>query len=125
MSMDVFLVAGYCLMSLGNVMEHHGARAVESAQRGSLEYVIGVRPQFVRADFAKTDGAPQNADGPMLYLGQAGGIQVLYDCATREVVRKPSTQVQLTSPIGSGRDRVAREVQATRHRQTASATSSR
>lgn len=123
--MVLFLVAGYCLMSLGNAMERLGARAVESAQRDSLEYGIGVRPQYVRAEFAKTDGTPQHADGPMLYLGQAGGIQVLYDCATREVVRKPTTQVQLTSAVGSGEDRIAREVKSTCHRQTTLASVSR
>ncbi|MFI9079609.1 hypothetical protein ACIGW8_24585 [Streptomyces sioyaensis] len=98
------------MISLGNAMERRGARAIESAQRDFLAYVIGVRPLYVRAEFAKTEGTPTHAAGPMLYLGQAGGIQVLYDCAGREVVRKPSTQVQLTSAVGPGQDRIAREV---------------
>ncbi|MEU5303836.1 hypothetical protein ACH4YO_34315 [Streptomyces noursei] len=120
-----FLVAGLCMLSVGDAMKRRGTQAVESAQRDPLTYFIGIRPQYVRANFAKTDGTPAHADGPMLYLGQAGGIQVLYDCATREVVRKPSTQVQLTSRVGSGRDGIAREVQATCHRRTQPATVSR
>ncbi|MFB7630582.1 hypothetical protein ACFC0M_06495 [Streptomyces sp. NPDC056149] len=121
----VFLVASFCMISLGDTMERRGTRAVESAQTDSLAYAIGVRPQYVHADFPNASGTPKHADGPMLYLGQASGIQVLYDCATKEVIRKPSTQVQLTSSVGFGQDHMAWEVQATCHRPAAPATASR
>lgn len=107
----VFFMTALCLISLGDAMEKRGKQTVVSARLGSLEYVLGVRPQYVRADFAEVSGSTEPADGPMLYLGQAGGVHVLYDCASSRVIRKAAAQVQLTSQVGPGQERLAFEVQ--------------
>ncbi|MER6911274.1 hypothetical protein ABT354_06335 [Streptomyces sp. NPDC000594] len=106
----VFLVAGLCMILLGNLTEKHGAQAATSARQNTWTYLLGIRLHYVQADFAKTAGSTSPPDGTMLYLGQSNGVHVLYDCATMAVVRKSATQVQLTNGIGPGRERLARSV---------------
>lgn len=111
----VFFMTALCLISLGEEMEERGKQTAASARPGGLEYVLGVRPQYVRADFAEVSGSTEPTDGPMLYLGQSGGIHVLYDCASSKVIRKAAAQVQLTSQIGPGQAPLAAEVQDSCH----------
>ncbi|MER7759959.1 hypothetical protein [Streptomyces sp. NPDC097619] len=108
----VFFLTALCLMSLGDAMETRGRQTIVSARLTSLEYMVGMRPQYVRADFAEVSGTAGPVDGPMLYLGQAGGVHVLYDCASSKVIRKAAAQVQVTSQVGPGQERLALEVQA-------------
>ncbi|MFE2284582.1 hypothetical protein ACFXDJ_10455 [Streptomyces sp. NPDC059443] len=107
----VFMVTGLCLMSLGNVMEERGARAAESAHLGRLEQLLGIRAQYVQADFSEVAGSATPEDRPMLYLGQSGGIHVLYDCSSSTVIRKAAVQVQLTAATGRSRDLLAHEAE--------------
>ncbi|WP_327305459.1 hypothetical protein OG730_19690 [Streptomyces sp. NBC_01298] len=106
-----FMMTGLCLMSLGDVMEKRGMRTAESANLGWLEQLLGIRAQYVRADFSEVAGSPTPEDGPMLHLGQASGIHVLYDCSSSTVIRKAAVQVQLTTYIGRSRDLLAHEVE--------------
>ncbi|MFD8980080.1 hypothetical protein [Streptomyces sp. NPDC059564] len=107
----VFMMTGLCLMSLGDVMEKRGARTAESAHLGRLERLLGIRAQYVRADFSEVAGSPTPEDGPMLHLGQAGGIHVLYDCSSSTVIRRAAVQVQLTTYMGRSRDLLAYEAE--------------
>ncbi|MBT2470963.1 hypothetical protein J7E97_24655 [Streptomyces sp. ISL-66] len=111
MCLVAFLLTGLCLTCLGDAMEKRGMQTAESARPSGLAYLLGIRPQIVRADFAETVGNAEPADGPMLYLGQAAGVHVLYDCATSTVIRKTAVQVQLTSQIGRGQEILALEVE--------------
>ncbi|WP_329280380.1 hypothetical protein [Streptomyces sp. NBC_00691] len=107
----VFMLTGLCLMSLGHVMEQRGTGAAESAHVGRLEQLLGIRAQYVLADFSEVAGSPTPEDKLMLHLGQAGGIHVLYDCSSSAVIRKAAVQVQLTTRVGRSRDLLADEAE--------------
>lgn len=102
-------ITAFALWTVGDVMEERGARAARDGRLGFLEYALGIRTQYVRADFTDTDGLARRGEEPMLYLGQSGGVYVLFDCAASEVVRRPAAQVQLTSGVGDEWDRLAVE----------------
>ncbi|MFB7181812.1 hypothetical protein ACFCYI_29410 [Streptomyces sp. NPDC056257] len=109
--MIVFMMTGLCLMSLGDVMEKRGAKTAESAHLGHVEQLLGIRTQYVRADFSEVAGSPTPKSGPMLHLGQANGVHILYDCSSSTVIRKAAVQVQVTMPTGRGRDLLTVEAQ--------------
>ncbi|MFG3285297.1 hypothetical protein [Streptomyces sp. NPDC048111] len=87
-------------------MAERGHRLAQTGQFGYVERVLGVRIQYVHADFTHADGQPDYKNGPYIHLGEAGGMVALYDCAHRQVHRVAVPQVRLTTDL-DGRIRQA------------------
>ncbi|MEU1316168.1 hypothetical protein [Streptomyces tibetensis] len=80
-----------------DAMAYRGEQLAETGRVGSVEQWLGVRVQYVYAEFAKSEGLPQRQDGTYIHLGESGGVHVLFDCAAGSVLRVAAPQVQLTS----------------------------
>ncbi|MEU6145635.1 hypothetical protein ABZ848_35475 [Streptomyces sp. NPDC047081] len=80
-----------------DAMAYRGEQLAETGRVGAVEQWLGVRVQYVYAEFVHGEGLPKRQDGVYLHLGESGGVHVLYDCGDGRVQRVAAPQVQLTS----------------------------
>lgn len=90
-----------CLVLLGssyalsNNMGQRGTEVMRTGQWGLREQFLGLRLQYVTAQFAQSPGLPKRTDFTGIYLGEANGTYVLYDCASAVVLQVSTAQVHL------------------------------
>ncbi|MGW1712635.1 hypothetical protein [Streptomyces sp. NPDC002156] len=81
-----------------SISENMGERAeavMRTGRWGFREQFIGLRLQYVKAEFVRSAGSPARTDFTGIYLGEASGVYALYDCAAGRVLRVSVAQVQL------------------------------
>ncbi|TFV75414.1 hypothetical protein E4P39_10135 [Blastococcus sp. CT_GayMR19] len=92
----VALLIASASIALNSAVRESAVQMRDEGRWGAAATAVGVVPQYVTVDMTGSPAGSGKESPVMLFLGSAEGVNALYDCASRTVLRIEAQNVTLT-----------------------------